>query len=398
MPVSAAVDADIRSHIEAWLPEMISLRHHLHRHPELSFQEHDTAALVADRLTGWGYEVHQGLAGTGVVGTLRLGDGPASVGIRADMDALPILETTGLDYASIHDGRMHACGHDGHTAILLAAARCLAERRRFDGTLRVIFQPAEEHGGGARRMIEDGLFQILPVDRIFGLHNMPGLPTGVFGFRPGPLTAANDDIVITIRGKGGHGAFPDTAIDPIVAGAAIVMALQGIVARNVPAARPAVITVGSFHAGTAANVIPDEAVLQLSIRTTDPDTRRLVIRRIHEVAEAQAASCGASATLEVHAGYPAVINDPAATAFARDAACRMFGQARVHDIADAAMGSEDFAFMLEAVPGCYLVVGNGDGTGPTACMIHNPGYDFNDHILGDAAALWVGVAEASLQG
>ena len=380
--------------IAAWLHEMVALRHDLHRHPELAFEERRTAALVARSLADWGWEVHEGLGGTGVVGTLTTGPGPV-IGIRADMDALPITETTGLPHASLHDGRMHACGHDGHTTILLAAARCLAERRRFLGTVRVIFQPAEEHGGGAAVMMRDGLFTRFPVDRIYALHNMPGLPAGVFGFRPGALTAASDDYVITVRGRGGHGAYPERAVDPIVAGSAIVLALQSVVARNVPPTRQAVVTVGAFRAGEAANVIPETAVLKASVRTTDPETRSLIEMRIRELVAGQAAAWGASATVQVDRGYPAVINDAGATAFARAVAVDAFGAGRVIDIPEASMGSEDFAYMLEGVPGCYLVVGNGVESGPTSCMIHNPGYDFNDAVLGDAAAFWVALAEAS---
>lgn len=382
--------------IAALEAEMIALRRHLHAHPELSFEEFATSDLVAARLQEWGYEVHRGLGGTGVVGRLRLGSGNKVIGLRADMDALPIVEQTGLPYASRNEGVMHACGHDGHTAILLAAAKHLARSREFDGTLVLIFQPAEEGDGGARRMLEDGLFELFPCDAIFALHNMPGLPTGKFGFLPGPFMASTDTLTISVKGVGGHGAMPHKATDAILAGAAIVQALQSVVSRNVNPLDCAVVSVGSFHAGIAPNVIPDHAELQLSVRALKPEVRELLIQRISAVAQAQAASFGATATVEVDQAqrFPALINDPQRTAFARQVALDWLGSDGLVSDMTALTGSEDFAVMLEQCPGCYLVIGNGDGEG--GCMVHNPGYDFNDDCLALGASYWVRLVETFL--
>jgi len=376
--------------------EMIALRRHIHAHPELSFEEFATAELVAAKLEEWGYQVHRGLGGTGVVGILSHGESSKVIGLRADMDALPIVEATGLPYASRNEGVMHACGHDGHTAMLLAAARHLAENRQFDGTLVVIFQPAEEGDGGAQRMLEDGLFERFPCDAVFAMHNMPGLPTGKFGFRAGPFMASTDTVTIRVDGVGGHGAMPHKAVDPVLVGSAIVMALQSIVARNVDPLDTAVVTVGAFHAGQAANVIPDHAELQLSVRALKPAVRDQLIARITTLAEAQAESFGARATVEVDEAqrFPALINHAEATAFARQVAFDWLGEDGL--IADMAplTGSEDFAVMLERCPGCYLIIGNGDGEG--GCMVHNPGYDFNDACLPLGASYWVRLVESFL--
>ena len=382
--------------IAALEEEMIALRRHLHAHPELSFEEFATSDLVAARLEEWGYEVHRGLGGTGVVGRLRLGSGNKVIGLRADMDALPIVEQTGLPYASRNQGVMHACGHDGHTAILLAAARHLARSREFDGTVVLIFQPAEEGDGGARRMLEDGLFELFPCDAIFALHNMPGLPTGKFGFLPGPFMASTDTLTICVQGVGGHGAMPHKATDAILAGAAIVQALQSVVSRNVNPLDCAVVSVGSFHAGIAPNVIPDHAELQLSVRALKPEVRDLLIERISAVAQAQAASFGATATVEVDEAqrFPALINDEQSTAFARQVALDWLGSDGLVINMTPLTGSEDFAVMLEQCPGCYLLIGNGDGEG--GCMVHNPGYDFNDDCLALGASYWVLLVESFL--
>ena len=382
--------------IAALEEEMIALRRHLHAHPELSFEEFATSDLVAARLEEWGYEVHRGLGGTGVVGRLRLGSGNKVIGLRADMDALPIVEQTGLPYASRNQGVMHACGHDGHTAILLAAAKHLARSREFYGTLVLIFQPAEEGDGGARRMLEDGLFELFPCDAIFALHNMPGLPTGKFGFLPGPFMASTDTLTISVKGVGGHGAMPHKATDAILAGAAIVQALQSVVSRNVNPLDCAVVSVGSFHAGIAPNVIPDHAELQLSVRALKPEVRDLLIERISAVAQAQAASFGATATVEVDEAqrFPALINDAKSTAFARQVAEDWLGADGLVTDMTPLTGSEDFAVMLEQCPGCYLLIGNGDGEG--GCMVHNPGYDFNDDCLALGASYWVRLVESFL--
>ncbi|KAB0495835.1 M20 aminoacylase family protein [Pseudomonas vancouverensis] len=382
--------------IRALEAEMIALRQHIHAHPELSFEEFATADLVAGKLQDWGYQVHRGLGGTGVVGLLRNGSGSKTIGLRADMDALPIIEQTGLPYTSRHEGVMHACGHDGHTAMLLAAAKHLADSREFDGSLVVIFQPAEEGDGGAQRMLDDGLFELFPCDAIFAMHNMPGLPEGKLGFLPGPFMASTDTVSIRVDGVGGHGAMPHKAVDPVLAGSAIVMALQSIVARNVAPLDTAVVTVGAFHAGIAANVIPDHADLQLSVRALKSEVRDELIARITRVAEAQAASFGARATVTVDQAqrFPALFNHPENTEFARKVALDWVGEEGLIANMQPLTGSEDFAVMLEHCPGCYLLIGNGDGEG--GCMVHNPGYDFNDNCLATGASYWVRLVETFL--
>ena len=376
--------------------EFIALRREIHAHPELAFEEHRTAALVARKLADWGYEVATGLGGTGVVGTLRRGQGARSMGIRADMDALPIIEATGHAWASQTPGVMHACGHDGHTATLLAAARHIAEHVAFDGTLHLIFQPAEEGAAGAVRMMEDGLFERFPCDAIFALHNMPGAPTGHFTFRSGATMASSDNVIITLQGIGGHGAMPHTTADPLVAASSIVMALQTIVARNVDPLHTAVVTVGALQAGQANNVIPDQAVMKLSVRALDPQVRSLLKDRIHEVVTQQAASYRVHAHIDWQDGYAVLVNDNACTALASDIAIELFGSERVTPQGAPITASEDFAFMLQRVPGCYFFVGNGAAGTPGACMVHNPGYDFNDDIIADGAALWSALVPAYL--
>jgi hippurate hydrolase len=382
--------------IRALEDEMIALRRHIHAHPELSFEEFATADLVASKLETWGYQVHRGLGGTGVVGLLRQGSSGKMIGLRADMDALPIIEQTGLPYASRHEGVMHACGHDGHTAMLLAAAKYLAESRDFDGALVVIFQPAEEGDGGAQRMLDDGLFELFPCDAVFAMHNMPGLPVGKLGFLAGPFMASTDTASIRVDGVGGHGAMPHKAVDPVLAGSAIVMALQSIVSRNVAPLDTAVVTVGAFHAGIAANVIPDHAELQLSVRALKAQVRDELIARITAVAEAQATSFGARATVTVDEAqrFPALFNHPDSTAFARQVALDWVGEDGLIANMQPLTGSEDFAVMLERRPGCYLLIGNGDGDG--GCMVHNPGYDFNDDCLATGASYWVRLVETFL--
>ncbi|WP_423205544.1 M20 family metallopeptidase [Pseudomonas kribbensis] len=382
--------------IRALEEEMIALRQHIHAYPELSFEEFATADLVAGKLSEWGYEVHRGLGGTGVVGLLRQGSGGKMIGLRADMDALPIIEQTGLPYASRHEGVMHACGHDGHTAMLLAAARYLAESRNFDGSLVVIFQPAEEGDGGAQRMLDDGLFELFPCDAVFAMHNMPGLPVGKLGFLEGPFMASTDTVTIRVDGVGGHGAMPHKAVDPVLAGSAIVMALQSIVSRTVDPLDTAVVTVGAFHAGIAANVIPDHAELQLSVRALKASVRDELIERITRIAQAQASGFGARATVDVDEAqrFPALFNDEAKTAFARQVAIDWVGEEGLIPNMKPLTGSEDFAVMLQRCPGCYLLIGNGDGEG--GCMVHNPGYDFNDDCLATGASYWVRLVEAFL--
>jgi hippurate hydrolase len=379
--------------------EFIQIRRDIHRHPELAFEEHRTSDLVAQSLERWGYRVTRGLGGTGVVGQLRKGHGAKRIGLRADMDALPIQEQTQLPHASRHDGVMHACGHDGHTAMLLAAARRLAEQSDFDGTLNLIFQPAEEGFGGAKKMMDDGLFEQFPCDAIFAMHNMPGFKPGHLLLRKGPTMASSENITITLHGKGGHGAMPQTAADPVVAGASIVMALQTIVSRNVAPLQMAVITVGSFKAGQANNVIPQMATLELSVRCLDRNVRSLLNQRIRELTDAQAQSYGVRAECTFRGGYPVLVNTPAETDFATEVALELLGPDRVDPHTDALTGSEDFAFMLEQVPGSYLFIGNGDAStgGHGACMVHNPGYDFDDSNIAVGSAYWVRLVERYLR-
>ncbi|MDN3920050.1 M20 aminoacylase family protein [Roseateles violae] len=378
--------------------EFITLRRDIHRHPELAFEEHRTAALVADKLEAWGYTVERGIGGTGVVGTLVRGQGRARLGLRADMDALPIHEDSGAAWSSQRPGLMHACGHDGHTAMLLAAARHLAEQGSFDGTLHLIFQPAEEGGGGALRMMEDGLFERFPCDAIFAMHNMPGIEQGRLVLREGPAMASSDYATITLTGFGGHGALPHRTADPIVAAASIVMALQTIVSRNIDPLQAAVVTVGALQAGKANNVIPATATLELSVRALDRAVRAAIERRIKALVTAQAESFGIAAQIEWKPGYAVLVNTPAETAFAREVAMELVGADQVTPQGPPLTGSEDFAFMLERVPGSYLLIGNGteSGAGQGGCMVHNPGYDFNDANIGTGSAYWVLLAERFL--
>ncbi|MGH8780197.1 M20 aminoacylase family protein [Paraburkholderia sp.] len=369
------------------------IRHQIHRHPELAYEEVATATLVADRLEQWGWQVTRGVGRTGVVGTLKVGDGTRRIGIRADMDALPIIEETGLPYASETHGKMHACGHDGHTTMLLGAAQHLAATRRFSGTVHLYFQPAEESGvdSGAKKMIEDGLFERFPCDAVFGVHNHPGAEPGVLLFRKGPFMSAGDKAVITIEGVGGHAARPHLTVDPVVIAASIVMSLQTIVARNVDPSQPAVVTVGSMHAGTANNVIASTAKLELSVRSFSPEVRALLKQRITELAQSQAESYGGKATVDYIDGYPVVVNSDAETQFAIDVARELVGDDKVVAQTDMLMGSEDFAFMLQQRPGTFLRIGN--GVGEDGCMVHNPHYDFNDLNLPVGAAFWARLVE-----
>ncbi|WP_420212218.1 M20 aminoacylase family protein [Burkholderia aenigmatica] len=374
----------------------VAIRRDIHAHPELGFAETRTAQLVAEQLAAWGYDVTTGVGGTGVVGQLRRGASARTLGLRADMDALPIEEATGLPYASTVARTMHACGHDGHTAILLAAAHYLAEQGRFDGTLNVIFQPAEEGLGGAKRMIDDGLFERFPCERVYALHNAPGVPVGHFALRYGPMMASSDSVTITVTGKGGHGAMPQLASDPIVAGAQIVTALQSIVSRNVDPLKPAVVTVGTFHAGTAPNVIPETATLQLSVRALDAATRDEVEARIRRIVDAQAQAFGMTAQIEYQSISRVVDNDHAASDLAVETISALAGEGALMLLPDGVMGSEDFSWMTECVPGCYVLIGNGvDSRG--GCSVHNPGYDFNDTALSWGAAYFAGIAERFLK-
>ncbi|MCP8896264.1 amidohydrolase [Shinella daejeonensis] len=375
---------------------MVAIRRDLHAHPELGLEEVRTSDLVARQLESYGYKVTRGLAKTGVVATLSNGSGRRSIGIRADMDALPIQEETGLDYASRIPGKMHACGHDGHTAMLLGAAKAIAERRNFDGTVHLIFQPAEENVGGARMMVEEGLFEKFPCDAVFALHNEPGLPFGQFALREGPIMAAVDEARITVNGRGGHGAEPQETADPVVAGASIVMALQTVVSRNIHPLDPTVVTVGAFHAGSASNIIPERAEITVGIRSFDPAVRDELERRIRLIAERQADSYGMTATVAYERSYDATINHKAETDLLRDLAIRFAGADKVVDLARPFMGSEDFAYMLKERPGSYFFLGG--RTGENDRPLHHPGYNFNDDLLPVGAAFWTELTEHYLRG
>ncbi|XXD09918.1 M20 aminoacylase family protein [Klebsiella sp. R445] len=373
----------------------IELRRRFHQQPEIGFEEHKTSDEVARLLTEWGYEVHRGLGGTGVVGTLKVGNGERRLGLRADMDALPMQEASGKAWASQTDGRFHGCGHDGHTATLLYAAEYLARTRQFDGTLHLIFQPAEELLYGGRVMVEDGLFDKFPCDILFGLHNMPGQALGKIGLRDGAMMASSDTLHIEVKGVGGHGAVPEHTVDATLVACHITLALQSIVSRNITPFEPAVVTVGSIQAGHAPNIINDKVLMKLTVRTLNEQVRETVLKRIHDIAVAQAESFNATATLSHINGSPVLQNDPAANEMVRTVATSLFGEALVGEVKPF-MGSEDFAFMLEHNPhGSYFIIGAGDEA--DRCMVHNPGYDFNDEILLKGAALWCGLTEHYLR-
>ena len=383
--------------LNARVGEFVSLRREIHSNPELAFEEHGTAALVAERLEAWGYKVERGVGGTGVVGQLVRGKGTRKIGLRADMDALPILEETGAAWASKKPGVMHACGHDGHTAMLLAAAKHLAEHGEFDGTLNLIFQPAEEGAGGAVRMMEDGLFERYPCDAIFAMHNAPGVPQGMLVFRDGPALASSDYAKVTLTGIGGHGAMPHHTADPIVAASSIVMALQTVVSRNVDPLMMAVVTVGAMHSGLANNVIPATATLEISVRALDREVRKKVEQRVKAVITAQAESFGVQANIDWREGYAVLVNTLDETNFARQVGLELVGPDKVVLQGPQVSGSEDFAFMLERRPGCYLMIGNGAGGQAGSCMVHNPSYDFNDQNLSVGGAYWVLLTQRFLQ-
>ncbi|MFL9927482.1 M20 family metallopeptidase [Herbaspirillum lusitanum] len=374
--------------------ELVGIRRHIHQHPELSFEEVDTAALVAGRLEGWGYAVTRNIGGNGLVATLRAGTGSRSIGVRADMDALPINELTGLSYASEHQGKMHACGHDGHTAMLLAAALQLSRTRNFDGTVNLIFQPAEEAGfdSGAQLMLKDGLFERFPCDAIFGMHNHPGVATGTFMFRSGPFMAACDTVNVRIVGKGSHAARPHLSIDPVVVASSLVMALQTVVARNIDPMETAVVTVGAIHAGNASNVIPEDATLAMSVRSFKPEVREQLEQRIRALVESHCEGYGAKAEIEYIRGYPVLVNSEAETEFAKKIAEELVGPEQIIAPFGPIAGSEDFAYYLQHRPGCFLRVGNGQGKP----MLHNAHYDFNDENVTLGGAYWTRLVERYL--
>jgi len=383
----------IESRVETYKGELVAIRHDLHMHPELLFEEHRTSAIVAKELARFGYKVTTGVAGTGVIGTMTSGTGSRSVGIRADMDALPIEEMTNLPYSSRNTGKMHACGHDGHTTMLLGAARYLAETRNFSGTVHLIFQPAEEDVSGAKRMIEEGLFKRFPCDAVFALHNIPGEDAGQVIVRAGAITAAADIVDVIIRGVGGHGAIPHKALDPIVAASSIVLALQTTVSRNLDPHDPAVVTVGAFNSGNMPTVIPQEAHLQIGVRTCTKPVREMMEKRIPELISAQAKSFGCTAEIVYGHGhrYPPGFNSEAEAALVRDVAVELGQDSSRIEMQGPFMFAEDFAYMQEVVPSCYFGLGNGQTP-----MLHDAAYDFNDVLLTKGPVFWGRLVERFL--
>jgi hippurate hydrolase len=377
---------------------LASLRRDLHAHPELGYQEQRTAALIADTLTQWGIPVHRDLGGTGVVGIVRNGSSTRALGLRADIDALPVTERNTFAHASVHQGRMHACGHDGHTAMLLAAARYLAAHRDFDGTVYLVFQPAEEGGGGARAMIRDGLFERFPMDAIFGIHNWPGLAAGQFALRAGPVFASTSDFKVTIRGRGAHAAMPHNSIDPLPVACQIVQAFQTVISRNKRPLDPAVISTTMIRAGEATNVIPESCDLQGTVRTFTVEVLDMIEQRMRRIAEATCEASSAGCEFTFTRNYPPTVNHARETAFVRELLGELVGGENVKEF-EPTMGAEDFSYFLQEKPGCYFVIGNGDGThrsaghGAGPCMLHNPSYDFNDELIPLGGSMWVRLAE-----
>ena len=377
---------------------MASLRRDLHAHPELCFNEFCTADLVAAKLTEWGIPIHRGLGQTGVVGIIKSGTSGRAIGLRADMDALPMAEANTFAHASTHPGKMHACGHDGHTAMLLAAAQYLASYRDFDGTVYLIFQPAEEGGGGAREMIKDGLFDKFPMDAVFGLHNWPGFAAGQFAASAGPVMASSNEFKITLRGKGGHAAMPHNALDPVPVACQLVQGFQTIISRNLKPIDAGVISVTMIHAGSATNVIPNVCELQGTVRTFSVDVLDLIEQRMRVMTEHLCAASGLCADFEFKRNYPPTINSAAEAEFCRQVMAGIVGTANVQ-AQEPTMGAEDFSYMLQAKPGCYAFIANGDGDhrdighGGGPCLLHNPSYDFNDALLPLGATYWVRLAE-----
>ena len=380
-----------------FLADLVALRRDIHAHPELAFKETRTADIVARELASYGLEVHRGLARTGVVGVLRKGSGQRMIGLRADMDALPVHEKNDFAHSSQHTGCMHACGHDGHTVMLLGAARYLAqniEHIDIDGTVCFIFQPAEEAEGGAAVMIADGLFEQFPVDAVFGLHNWPGIAVGEMAVMPGPVMAGTCGFEIRVQGRGCHAAMPHQGVDTLVAASHLVLALQTVVARNVHPCESAVVSVTQIHGGEAWNVVPDDAVLRGTLRTFKPHVQALVESSIERLCAGIASTFGAHIDVVFDSRYPATVNSVAETELCRRAAARVVGEAQVRRDELPSMGAEDFAFMLQAKPGCYVWLGNGPGSG--GCTLHNPHYDFNDEVLPLGVSYWVSVVETAL--
>ena len=379
-------------------PAMATLRRDLHAHPELCFEERRTSDVIAQQLTAWGIPIHRGLGTTGVVAILKSGTSDRAVGLRADMDALPMTEHNQFAHASRHAGKMHACGHDGHTAMLLAAAQHLARHRNYDGTVYLVFQPAEEGGGGAREMIADGLFEQFPMEAIFGVHNWPGLPVGQFAIKNGPCFASSNEFRITIRGKGSHAAMPNLGLDPVPVACQLVQAFQTIITRNMRPIDAGVISVTMIHTGEATNVVPDACEIQGTVRTFTLEVLDLIEQRMQQITQHTCAAFGVGCEFEFSRNYPPTINHADETAFARGVMTELVGADNVLEF-EPTMGAEDFAYYLQAIPGAYFVMGNGDGDhrqsghGLGPCMLHNPNYDFNDALIPLGATLWVRMAE-----
>lgn len=385
-------DDNVIDKVRGFHAELTEIRRDIHTNPELGLEEHRTSDLVARKLQEWGIEVHRGIGRTGVVGVLRSGNGPGAIGLRADMDALPIHEATNLPYASRNAGRMHACGHDGHTTMLLGAAKYLAESRRFNGTVHFIFQPAEEGVGGALAMLEDKLFERFPCDAIFGMHNRPGMPVGQFAISPGTGMAGGAFFDITVAGRGAHGARPEESVDPVLVACHIGTALQSIVSRNISPQDTAVVSITRIHGGDAYNVIPQTATIAGTVRTMKRETMTMVETGMRRIAEGVAAGFGASASVDFRLIFAPLVNDPAQVQAITDTAAELVGEEQVARNKRPAMASEDFSFMMEKVPGAYINLGNGENSAP----VHNPAYDFNDEAIPFGVALWARLVERKL--
>lgn len=386
----------------AFQSELQQIRRDLHAHPELCYEEQRTSDVVASRLTEWGIPVVRGLGITGVVGIIKNGSSPRAIGLRADMDALPLQEMNTFEHTSKHAGKMHACGHDGHTAMLLGAAQYLSENRNFDGTVYLVFQPAEEGGAGARRMIDDGLFEQFPMDAIYGMHNWPGMPAGTFGVVAGPMMASSNEFRVVIKGKGAHAAQPHRGVDPIMVAVQIAQSWQTIISREKSPLDTAVLSITQIHAGSATNIIPDEAVMIGTVRTFTTPVLDLIELRMQDMATHIAAGYNATVDFGFKRNYPPLVNHPAETGIAVEAMRAVVGADKVNADVEPTMGAEDFAFMLQAKPGCYVFLGNGEGDHRAAghglgpCQLHNGSYDFNDNLLPIGASYWIRLAEMSL--
>jgi hippurate hydrolase len=382
--------------------ELQKIRRDIHAHPELCYEEQRTSDVVAEQLQQWGIPVIRGLGGTGVVGIIKRGNGKRAIGLRADIDALPMQEINTFPHASQHEGKMHACGHDGHTAMLLGAAHYLQQHGSFDGTVYVIFQPAEEGGGGARRMMDDGLFEQCPVEAVFGMHNWPGAAVGTFGVTAGPMMASSNEFHVTVKGRGSHAAQPHKSVDPIMVAIQIAQSWQSIITRNKNPLDTAVLSITQIHAGSATNVIPDDAVLVGTVRSFTSEVLDLIEPRMQAIAEHTAAAFGAGLEFEFKRNYPPLVNHTKETEFCISVLREMVGSDHVDAKVEPTMGAEDFAFMLQERPGCYVFIGNGDGDhrdsghGLGPCNLHNPSYDFNDALLPIGATYWVKLAETYL--